>query len=191
MPRIADDRSDAGVFSGFVIFQGFAGRKSFPPFLRRVGREPCGTTFGNAPSVIADFQREASSRPRQRQNISRFCDISGVCRQENIASVLLSRIRREPRRPKFGRAAFGRAGSDFSAKPLSRSSSGFGLGPALHRRPAPGIRGPFGIAAWNGRDRGTTRPPTAMGQRGPGPNEKSRGVRSRMRLRLQRNDHAR
>ena len=29
-------------------------------FLRRVGREPCGTIFGDAPSVIADFQREAS-----------------------------------------------------------------------------------------------------------------------------------
>jgi hypothetical protein len=50
-----------GPFSGFVIFQGFAGRKIFPPFLRRVGREPCGTTSGDAPSVIADFQREASS----------------------------------------------------------------------------------------------------------------------------------
>jgi len=59
--RLLNDRSDAGLFSGFVIFQGFAGRKIFPPFLRRVGREPCGTTFGDAPSVIADFQREASS----------------------------------------------------------------------------------------------------------------------------------
>jgi hypothetical protein len=36
-------------------------QENFPPFLRRVGREPRGTTFGDAPSVIADFQREASS----------------------------------------------------------------------------------------------------------------------------------
>jgi hypothetical protein len=121
--RRPHDRVNARIFRGFVIFQGFAGRKI-----------------------------------SHRFSFAAFAE--------------------EPSRPKFGRRAFGRAGSDSPAKPLSRSSSGLGLGPTLHRRPAPGMRDPFGIAAWNRPQRN----PQAADHKGParvGANEESQGARSR------------
>ena len=86
---------------------------------------------------------------RRCKNISRFWDISGVCGQENFASLFCAAFAESRVGP---RRAFGRAGSGSSAKPLSRSSLRLRLGPALHcgPAPAPGMRRLLGVAAWNG-----------------------------------------
>ena len=111
-----------------------------------------------------------------RQNISRFCNISGVCSQENFASVFL-RLRREP------------CGTTFGDPPLL-SSSGLGLGPTLHRRPLQECATLSASPRGTGR-RGTPRLPTTRGLRGSGPTRNLEARDQGMPLRLQRNDHAR
>ena len=155
---------------------------------RRVGREPFGTTFGAASSVIADFQREASSWPRRRKNISRYCNISGVCRQENFPP------------PSCAAFAESRAGPSLATRLRSRRKwlvreAAVAVEFAAQARSRPPSRSRSGNATpfrYSRLERATGNHPAVdrMVRRGSGPNEKSRGVRSRMRLRLQRNDHA-
>ena len=122
--------------------------------------------------VIAGFRVRLSRRPLRPGRIFRFCDISRVCGQENFPSIFA------PRWP----SRAGRSGQPASvepevARPRSRCRGRVrGSGSVLRSIAVPLQECAIlsGIAAWNGRQRGTTRPSTAMGRRGPGRGEISR-----------------
>ena len=135
--RLPHDRVGARIFRGFLIFQGFAGRKT--------GKFRIG--FPSPPSPKSRAGGPSETRLRSSRK--------GLVREAAVPV-------------------------EFRARARSHA----------HRRPAPGMRDPFGIAAWNRPQRN----PQAVDRNGParvGANEESRGARSRMPLRLQRNDHAR
>ena len=185
---------------------------------RRRGRKSMNSHHRNPGCrlVIAGFRLRLSRRPRRPGIIFRFCDISRVCGQENFPSIsaprwpshagrlsatrlgacgqenfppFLRRVGREP----CGTTLATRLRS--SRKWLVREAAvAVEFTPARSRAPSPSRSGnarPFRHRRVERSHREATRPSTSMGRRGSGPNEKSRGVWSRMRLRLQRNDHPR
>ena len=173
-----DDRPDPRLFSGFVIFQWFTGRKFPSIFCAALAEGRAGRL--SSPG-LRSLWTSSGRRLRDRRGprlFSGFVIFQGFAGRK-ISSPFPAPHSQRAVRDAFRRRAFGRAGS---------TSSG-----SLPRSIAVLLQGCATLSASPRvtTQSGATRPSTAMGRRGSGPNEKSRGVRSRMRLRLQRNHHAR